>query len=72
MKRVFLNYIPNPIRIYRTNRLAKLLDLHPSTIWRMRQRREIPEPIEIAPGIVGWSETVVKEWLAGKQGEITN
>lgn len=66
--RVRLNYIANPLRIYRPNKAAKLLDVHPTTLWRMRQRREIPEPIEIASGIVGWTETVLKDWMESKQG----
>jgi DNA-binding transcriptional MerR regulator len=45
----------NPLRGYRTHRLAELLDVNPSTIWKWRKRGILPPPIRIG-SIDIWTE----------------
>jgi predicted DNA-binding transcriptional regulator AlpA len=45
----------NPLRLYRTHRLAELFDVDPSTIWKWRQRGILPEPVQIG-SVHGWTE----------------
>lgn len=56
----------NPLRLIRTNRLAKLLDVDQSTIWRWRQTGVLPEPIQIG-GVRGWLQPQLEELLAKSQ-----
>lgn len=51
---------PNPFRLYRTERLAELFDVDPSTIWRWRKSGELPPPVEIG-GVHGWTEEQLRE-----------
>ncbi len=62
-RRSRLTHRANPFRLYRTGRLAKLLDVDPSTIWKWRQNGTLPEPIQIG-GIKGWSEQQLEEIFA--------
>lgn len=52
----------SPHRLYRPKRLAELLDVNLSTLWRWRQRGVLPPPVKIG-GIVGWTETQVAKLL---------
>ena len=45
----------NPLRLYRTHRLAELFDVNPSTIWKWRKRGILPEPICFG-GVHAWTE----------------
>jgi predicted DNA-binding transcriptional regulator AlpA len=45
-------------------RLTEISTLSPPTIWRMRRRGEIPEPIQLSPGRKGWRRDVIEKWLA--------
>lgn len=52
-------------RYFSDKTLAKELDCHPSTVWRMVQRGELPKPIKIG-NLTRWevadsSETVSEE-----------
>jgi predicted DNA-binding transcriptional regulator AlpA len=52
----------NKFRFYRIGRLAELLDVDPSTIWRWYVREHIlPPPIELSPGVRGWTEDQLEE-----------
>lgn len=37
-----------------------------STIWRMRQRGEFPEPVQLSPNRVGWRRADIDAWLAAR------
>ncbi len=53
----------NPLRLYRTLRLAKLWDVDPATIWRWRQQGILPPPVHVG-GITGWTEGQLKAVMA--------
>jgi predicted DNA-binding transcriptional regulator AlpA len=53
--RARLHQRANPLRLYRTHRLAELLDVNPSTIWKWRRRGILPEPVHIG-GVHAWTE----------------
>jgi len=50
-------------------RLSEITGLAPATIWRMRRRGDLPEPIRLSPGRVGWPEDVIRTWLAERAAE---
>ena len=38
-------------------------------MWRMRRRGEIPEPIRVSRGAVGWRQTTLRDWLDRREVE---
>jgi predicted DNA-binding transcriptional regulator AlpA len=54
---------PHPLRIFRVGRLARLLDIDPSTLWRWVRDGEWPPPIEIGRGVKGWPEAQIKDLI---------
>jgi predicted DNA-binding transcriptional regulator AlpA len=38
----------------------------------MRRRGEIPEPIRVSRGAVGWRQTTIREWLDRREAEATD
>ncbi|MGF1620179.1 MAG: helix-turn-helix transcriptional regulator [Rhodomicrobiaceae bacterium] len=68
IQRVRFDHTPHPLRLYRITRLAALLDVHITTIWRWVQEGILPQPIEISPGVRGWPEPVLVAWLDKLQG----
>jgi predicted DNA-binding transcriptional regulator AlpA len=61
------SYQPHPLKIYRPHRLAALLDIDATTLWRWRKAGIVPPPVEIGPGIRGWTEAMVGEMLQRRQ-----
>ncbi|MCS3744316.1 AlpA family transcriptional regulator [Rhizobium sp. BK661] len=53
----------NFYQIIRPARLAKILDCSERTVWREVKMGRIPPPIQITPGVVGWSDTTVEQIL---------
>ena len=53
----------HPLQLYRPNRLAKLLDVANTTIWRWRRDGVLPEPIQVGPGVRGWTHAQVEHLL---------
>jgi predicted DNA-binding transcriptional regulator AlpA len=58
---------PNPFTIYRTQRLAELLDVDRSCIWRWRRDGVLPEPVEIG-GVKGWTFAQIEHLIAQSAG----
>jgi predicted DNA-binding transcriptional regulator AlpA len=55
-------------RFYRPIRIAGLLDVDPSTIWRMVKRGILPQPVELYPGGPhGWFEPTIEQFLEGRR-----
>jgi len=52
-----------PHQIIRPARLADILDCSERTVWREVKMGRIPRPIQITPGVVGWSDTTVERIL---------
>lgn len=70
--RVRMDYHPHPLRIYRTTRLARLLSVDVTTIWRWRKSGVLPPPVEIGPGVRGWTEEQLKDFLDQRRAEASN
>jgi prophage regulatory protein len=56
------------ISILSPKQLTEQIGLSPATLWRMRQRGELPEPIRLSPGRVGWRTSDIEAWLASRAG----
>jgi predicted DNA-binding transcriptional regulator AlpA len=56
----------NPDRIIRPRELAARIGLSLATIWRLRRRGDLPEPIRLSPGCVGWHLSDIDTWLASR------
>lgn len=52
----------HPLRLFRPTRLARLLGVDASTIWRWRRDGVLPPPVEVG-GITGWTEEQIREVL---------
>lgn len=50
-------------RILSPRQLVELTGLSPATIWRMRRRGDLPDPIRLSPGRVGWREADIERWI---------
>jgi len=51
---------PRPLHFLRARTLAARWDCNASTLWRMRQRGELPEPTKLSTGISAWSADVIE------------
>lgn len=58
---------PHPDRILRPRDLAARLGISAPTLWRMRQRKEIPAPLRVSRGAVGWRNSTIDAWLADRE-----
>jgi len=47
--------------------LKQLTGLSEATLWRLRQRGELPEPVRLSPGRVAWPEPVISAWLTSRE-----
>jgi predicted DNA-binding transcriptional regulator AlpA len=52
--------------IIRPRALADRLGLSLATLWRLRRRGDLPEPIRLSPGCVGWRTSDIEAWLAAR------
>lgn len=41
-----------------------------TTLWRMRQRGEFPEPVRLSPGRCGWRRTDIEAWLTERERRV--
>jgi predicted DNA-binding transcriptional regulator AlpA len=69
LPRIRLDYEPNPVRLYRPTRLAKLFDIDLSTLWRWEKLGLLPRPVQIGPGFKAWTEPDLKAWLDDLQSK---
>lgn len=58
-----------PERIIRAGELAEGLGISRPTLWRMRRDGRIPQPLKIAPGVIGWRESTIERWLDEREAE---
>lgn len=54
-------------RILRPRALSEKLDLSLATIWRLRRRGDLQEPIRLSRGCVGWRASDIDAWLAARE-----
>lgn len=55
------------IRIIRPMKLAERLDVNHSTIWRWEKSGVLPASRRLGPGIRGWLESEIVEWLESRE-----
>ena len=48
--------------------LMEFTGLSAATIWRMRKRGDLPNPIQLSPGRVGWRSEQIHTWLNARAG----
>jgi hypothetical protein len=68
------NYIlsDHPLQLFRPVRLAKLLDISPTTLWRWwAQEHILPPPTQVGPYIRGWRYEEVAHLLKVKPFDAT-
>jgi prophage regulatory protein len=53
-------------RILRPRQLADRIGLSLATLWRLRRRGDLPEPIRLSPGCVGWRTSDIEAWLSAR------
>ncbi len=54
---------PQPI-VHRRKAVVVMTSLSATTLWRLTQRGEFPQPIRLSSGAVGWLDSEVRAWLA--------
>jgi prophage regulatory protein len=57
---------PSLTRFLSARELRNLTGLSDPTLWRMRQRGELPEPVRLSPGRVGWRVDDIEHWIASR------
>ena len=58
---------PPADRILRPRELAERIGLSLTTLWRLRRRGELPEPLRLSPGCVGWRASDIERWLETRE-----
>jgi predicted DNA-binding transcriptional regulator AlpA len=66
MQTITIATVPND-SILSPKMVAALTSLSTTTIWRLRRRREFPEPARLSPGRVGWRRADVIAWLDARR-----
>ena len=66
---VNLPALPTLAPFYRAAALAKRWSTSKATIWRMRTRGDLPEPLKLSAGLVGWTGEQVAEVEARRTTE---
>ncbi len=54
-------------RILRPRELSDRIGLSLATLWRLRRRGDLPEPIRLSPGCVGWRSSDIERWLERRE-----
>ena len=57
------------LRVVRPREAARLLGVSVTSLWRMRRRLGLPEPITLSPGAIGWRIETLRAWLAARERE---
>ncbi len=55
----------------RAKQLAKLLSIHPITVWHWSRKGKLPRPIKLGPNVTVWRASDIAKWLEGKAGSGT-
>jgi len=61
--------INGSIELIRASELRRLLGISESTLWRMRQRGEIPAPIYLSARIIAWEKQVISDWIKERRNK---
>lgn len=47
--------------------VRRLTGLSLTTLWRLRRRGELAEPVRLSPGRVAWREADIADWLDSRR-----
>ena len=56
-----------PSRLLRLPEVIERVGLSKTTLWRLRQAGEFPEPVALSLGRNGWYEADIDRWIAGRR-----
>jgi prophage regulatory protein len=48
---------------------ARVGNISSVTAWRMRRKKQFPEPVRITPGRVAWYADEIDSWIASRASE---
>lgn len=54
-------------QILRPSQVAAILAVSKVTLWRMQRRGELPPPIRISPGAVGWRASTIRGFIRERE-----
>lgn len=60
------------MKLIRPAKLAELLGISKTTLWRMEKAGELPQRYNISERTVGWLEEDIKEWLEKRKDNNAN
>ncbi|WP_342782553.1 helix-turn-helix transcriptional regulator [Salinisphaera orenii] len=55
-------------RFYSASSIAKVLDVHPSTVWRWADKGLIAKPIKLSAGVTRWRAADVEAMFQAAEG----
>jgi predicted DNA-binding transcriptional regulator AlpA len=58
--------------LMRARELRDFLNISPSTLWRLRQKRSFPKPIVISERILAWRKSEIDNWLNDTTRDISD
>lgn len=58
-----MSYETHQARFYKATSIAKMLDVHPSTVWRWAEKGYLPRPIRFSGGVTRWRATDIDSIL---------
>lgn len=53
--------------VYSPREAAARLSVSKTTLWRLSRRGDLPQPIQLSPGRIGWRAADLEAWLAARQ-----
>ena len=58
--------------LMRARELRDFLNISPSTLWGLRQKRSFPKPIVISERILAWRKSEIDNWLNDTTRDISD
>ncbi len=66
---MYTRVVAEGFQIIRPAKLRAMLGVSHATLWRMQKRGELPSPLRISAGAVGWRESTIAAWLDERERE---
>jgi prophage regulatory protein len=58
--------LTDPLRVLRVDQVARLLSIHPITVWKWSKQGRLPKPIKLGSMTTVWRATDLAKWLESK------